>query len=222
VLILLLSFFNNSFKQPVDITVSIGKMWYIIIIQSLWLILPAYVANASAVVVGGGLPLDHGRLYKDGRRILGDGKTYRGLFIGTLLGMITGFSLAVAAYYINNTEYAYLGLNDFYLYPLMIPLVFSLCFGALLGDVVESFFKRRLGKERGENWFPFDQLDFLTGALVLSFLTSSALNISGLTHCNWFLESFTLWHILFLMLVTPILHVLSNLIHARSKKKKTS
>ncbi|MEM0493146.1 MAG: CDP-2,3-bis-(O-geranylgeranyl)-sn-glycerol synthase [Candidatus Thermoplasmatota archaeon] len=193
-------------------------MWYIIIIQSLWLILPAYIANASAVIVGGGLPIDRGRIYKDGRRVLGDGKTYRGLFVGTLLGMIAGFCLVIAAYYINNTEYNYLGLNDFGRYPLMIPLIFSLCFGALMGDIIESFFKRRLGKERGENWVPFDQIDFLLGSLALSFFSSSFVNLIGLTQYNWFLESFTLWHILFLILITPFMHILANLIHAKRKK----
>ena len=55
-------------------------MYYEIILQALWLILPAYVANASAVLVGGGTPVDSGKNWKDGKRILGDGKTWRGFF----------------------------------------------------------------------------------------------------------------------------------------------
>ena len=38
-------------------------------------IIPAYVANSIPVVMGGGPPLDGGRMWKDGKRILGDGKT---------------------------------------------------------------------------------------------------------------------------------------------------
>ena len=52
-----------------------------IILQALWLILPAYVANASAVLVGGGTPVDFGKNWRDGKRILGDGKTWRGLLL---------------------------------------------------------------------------------------------------------------------------------------------
>src|SRR2546427_13302198 len=43
-----------------------------------WFLLPAYVANPMAVVSGGGTPMDFGRTLRDGRRLLGDGKTWRG------------------------------------------------------------------------------------------------------------------------------------------------
>src|SRR5437773_6411567 len=39
--------------------------------------------------------------------------------------------------------------------------------GAMAGDSAKSFFKRRLGVEPGRPWIPFDQLDFVLGALVL-------------------------------------------------------
>ncbi|MFH1470329.1 MAG: CDP-archaeol synthase, partial [Candidatus Micrarchaeota archaeon] len=42
------------------------------------LVLPAYVANASPVILGGGTPVDFGRLFYDKKRILGDGKTWKG------------------------------------------------------------------------------------------------------------------------------------------------
>jgi len=113
----------------------------IIIAQAFWLILPAYIANASAVLVGGGTPIDFGKNWKDGKRILGDGKTWKGLIIGTLVGMIGGFGLSVASKYIAMTEFAFVGISDFYGFPLMMPIVFSICFGALMGDIIESFFK---------------------------------------------------------------------------------
>jgi len=194
-------------------------MVYEIIVQALWLILPAYVANASAVIVGGGTPIDFGKTWRDKRRILGDGKTWRGLFAGAFLGMTAGFGLVVAAYYINRSDYGFLGLNTFDNFPLMIPLIFSICFGALLGDIIESFFKRRIGKERGEDWFVFDQLDFIVGALFLSFITASVLAFTGLTKGNWFLESFSIWHIIVLLIFTPFFHLLANEIHKKIKKR---
>jgi len=39
--------------------------------------------------------------------------------------------------------------------------------GAMAGDAVKSFFKRRVGIRPGQPWIPFDQLDFIVGALAL-------------------------------------------------------
>jgi CDP-2,3-bis-(O-geranylgeranyl)-sn-glycerol synthase len=191
-----------------------------IIAQALWIIFPAYVANGSAVLIGGGKPIDFEKNWKDGRRLFGDGKTWRGLLVGTFIGMTCGFGLSVAAKYIDMYGYGYLGLTDFTGFPYMIPIVFSVCFGALLGDIIESFFKRRIGKKRGEDWIPFDQLDFLLGMLFFSFLMAGFLQLFGLTEVNWFFESFTLWHIVFLLLITPFFHVLANVLHGRNRSKQ--
>jgi CDP-2,3-bis-(O-geranylgeranyl)-sn-glycerol synthase len=196
-------------------------MDYTVIIQAFWIVIPIYVANASAVIVGGGAPIDFGKNWKDKRRIFGNGKTWRGLFAGTFLGMTAGFGLAVAAKYINTSEYAYLGLTDFEGFPLMILILFSLCFGALIGDVIESFFKRRVGKDRGQDWIPFDQLDFLIGALIFSFLMSELLYVLGLTGHQWFFSSITVWHILILLVVTPFIHVIANILFRKARKKST-
>ncbi|HDS59894.1 MAG TPA: CDP-archaeol synthase, partial [Thermoplasmatales archaeon] len=42
-------------------------------LEAVWLVLPAYLANASAVVLGGGTPIDFGKTWRD-KRLLGDGK----------------------------------------------------------------------------------------------------------------------------------------------------
>jgi CDP-2,3-bis-(O-geranylgeranyl)-sn-glycerol synthase len=194
-------------------------MDYTIILQALWLILPVYIANGSAVLVGGGKPVDFGKNWRDGKRILGDGKTWCGLFAGAFVGMTCGFGLAVVAKYAAMSDFAFLGLSDFEGFPLMILIIFSLCFGALLGDMVKSFFKRRIGKDRGQDWILFDQLDFIVGALVLCFFISWILQISGLTSGNWFFESFSLWHILVIVVITPFFHFFANFIHKKTKSR---
>jgi CDP-2,3-bis-(O-geranylgeranyl)-sn-glycerol synthase len=194
-------------------------MGYEIILQALWLVLPAYIANASALLVGGGTPIDFGKNWRDGKRILGDGKTWRGLISGAFVGLTGGFGLSVAAKYINMSDFAFLGLNDFTGFPLMIPIIGSICFGALLGDIIKSFFKRRIGKRRGEDWIPFDQIDFVLGVLFFSFLIAGLLQIFGITSNNWFFESFTMWHVLTLLIITPFLHLLTNYIHKKAKSK---
>lgn len=121
-------------------------MVYEIIIQALWLILPAYIANASALLIGGGVPIDFGKNWKDGNRILGDGKTWRGLISGAFIGMTGGFGLSVVAKYVKMSDFSFLGLNDFLGFPLMILIIGSICFGALLGDITKSFLKEELVK----------------------------------------------------------------------------
>ena len=49
--------------------------------------LPAYLPNPIAALVGGGTPIDLGRNFTDGKRVFGDGKTYRGLIIGIFAGI---------------------------------------------------------------------------------------------------------------------------------------
>ncbi|MBN1861825.1 MAG: CDP-2,3-bis-(O-geranylgeranyl)-sn-glycerol synthase [Candidatus Thermoplasmatota archaeon] len=196
-------------------------MDYTILVQAFWIVIPIYVANASAVIVGGGIPIDFGKKGKDGRRILGDGKTWRGLFAGTFLGMTTGFGLVVAASYISSSEYSFLNLTNFGGFPLMFPLLFSLCFGALLGDVIESYFKRRVGVDRGQDWIPFDQLDFLVGALFFNFIISEFLFVLQVTDRPWFFQNLTLWHIVVLLIVTPFIHVLANLLFRKLRHSKT-
>ena len=174
-------------------------------------------ANRTALLTGGGTPIDFGKKYKDGKRILGDGKTWNGLFVGAFLGITSGFGLSIVAIYANDSEFAFLGLNDFGRFPLMIPIVFSICFGALTGDILESFLKRRIGKKRGEDWIPFNQIDFILGALVLSFIIASLTHVLGFSKYNWFLESFTIWHIIVLLIITPFFHIFANFVHRKTK-----
>ena len=39
----------------------------------IWIMMPAYLANTVAVLTGGKYPIDQGKNYNDGNRILGDG-----------------------------------------------------------------------------------------------------------------------------------------------------
>jgi CDP-2,3-bis-(O-geranylgeranyl)-sn-glycerol synthase len=192
-----------------------------IIIQAFWIVIPIYVANASAVIVGGGAPIDFGKTLKDGHRVLGDGKTWRGLLAGTFLGMTAGFGLVVAAKYLNTSEYAFLGVTDFEGFPMMILILFSLCFGALTGDIIESFFKRRIGKDRGQDWIPFDQLDFLVGALLFSLVISELLFLLRMTSDQWFFSNITIWHIFILLIITPFIHITANVLFRKIKQKNT-
>lgn len=131
--------------------------------NSFYFMLPAYFANMAPIFVQNHLkflakPLDFGKSFQ-GKRILGDNKTFRGLVFGLLLGMLVFFLQKHIGYY-SLVDYNVSGYE----------LGFLLSFGALFGDSVKSFFKRRAGIMPGKPWIPFDQIDFVIGSVVFASL----------------------------------------------------
>jgi CDP-2,3-bis-(O-geranylgeranyl)-sn-glycerol synthase len=159
-----------------------------------WAMLPAYVPNNAAVLAGGGRPIDGGRSW-GGRRVLGDGKTWRGTAVGTLVGVL----LAVGLNTISDPVSTVVGIS---LPTFPLPAAIGLALGAMLGDIGASFIKRRSGRERGAAFPGLDQLDFVVGALLLAFLADA----------DWFLSTFTLGIIIVILVITPLLHVSTNII----------
>jgi len=132
-----------------------------VLINSLWFIFPAYVANSSPVIIGGGIPMDLGRNFIDNRRLLGNGKTFRGFFGGILAGMLIGAFQGII--------YPFTSLNDptnNFTTNAYIIRAFFLSFGALTGDLVGSFLKRRINLKRGAPFPIMDQIGFLVFAFL--------------------------------------------------------
>ena len=159
---------------------------------AVWAMLPAYVPNNVAVVAGGGPPVDGGRTWR-GDRLLGDGKTWRGLAAGTLAGLVLAVALTAVAP--AASAVAGVALPRF---PLAAAV--ALPAGAMLGDVTASFVKRRTGRERGAPFPVVDQLDFAAGAIVLALLAAP----------GWTLATFTLPVLVAVAVLTPALHLLTN------------
>ena len=67
----------------------------IAVLGAVYFMLPAYVANLSGLAFGGGTPVDGGKDYKDGRRLIGNGVTWKGLQNGTILGTLVGVVLGM-------------------------------------------------------------------------------------------------------------------------------
>ena len=174
----------------------------LIILQSLWFIMPAYFANSSAVLFKGQKPIDRGKKLKDKNRILGDGKTWEGTFGGLLTGTFVGF-----LQYIIYKKYILL-MSGFGFINYSLWLGFVLSSGAMIGDIVESFIKRRLNIKRGRKVI-WDKLDFLIGALFMGYLFFDISFIS-------------VWHIAFLMIFTPFIHKSFNIIAYLLKLKNVS
>lgn len=120
-----------------------------LIVEALKFIFPAYCANAAPVLAGGGLAMDFGKNWFDGKRVFGNNKTFRGFFFGLAIGVAVGL-----------VEWVLFG------YPLLFSLLSPL--GALLGDLAAAFLKRRLGIAPGGLLPIVDQVDFVVGAIVFS------------------------------------------------------
>jgi CDP-2,3-bis-(O-geranylgeranyl)-sn-glycerol synthase len=123
------------------------------VLQLVYLMLPAYAANMTPPFLrywkGWNPPI--------ARRLLGDHKT--------VLGFASGIGSAVLAAFVQS-RIAWEGSLVHSDQWLALGLRFGI--GAMTGDSAKSFVKRRVGIAPGEPWIPFDQLDFVIGALVLT------------------------------------------------------
>lgn len=146
-------------------------------LSALYILLPIYCTNGAPVIFGGGRPIDAGKCLSDGERILGDHKTIRGFAGGLIVGFVVGIF-----------EYAFISKE-----LLSVAVLASL--GALLGDLVGAFVKRRFRIKPGGSLPGLDQLDFVIGAvLMVSIVTQLSLAA-----------------VLILLLLTPPVHFLTNL-----------
>jgi CDP-2,3-bis-(O-geranylgeranyl)-sn-glycerol synthase len=110
-------------------------------------------------------PVDLGHTWR-GKRIFGDHKTWRGLVAGVVFGGLTGLFQMLVAQHANLSfipPYApnYNGAGAIWLGMLLGT-------GAGLGDCLKSLIKRQVGIAPGKHWFPFDQIDYIIGAYLLS------------------------------------------------------
>ena len=136
---------------------------FIFILKCFYLMLPAYFANMAPVMVKNidlfNFPIDFNKKINN-KPVLGKNKTYRGLIFGIIFAIIVAY-LQFLLY--NKGFFAGISFID---YQNWLLLGFLIGLGALTGDLVKSFFKRRLGINPGEKFIPFDQTDFVIGALI--------------------------------------------------------
>ncbi len=163
----------------------------VLLAQAFWLIGPAYAANAFPPLARGKNPLDFGKKIRN-KRILGDGKTIEGTMAGLMFGLFYAAVQIIVQPYIPLVVDGK-SLNLISMTPLVAVL---LVVGAILGDFIGSFIKRRAGIERGRSAPGMDQLGFLAVSLILaSFVVAISVEI---------------W--VSLLLLTPLIHWVANLI----------
>jgi CDP-2,3-bis-(O-geranylgeranyl)-sn-glycerol synthase len=174
--------------------------WIYEVVYAFFFIFPAYVANAIPVVLGGGPPIDLGRKWFDGKPIFGSHKTIRGFAAGVTAGTLTGLAQEFVLHSV--------APSDFVLpFQFSVFVGFVVSFGALLGDLAHSFVKRRISIVEGAPLPIADQLDFVAGAVLLSFLAPPP-HLNVLT-------------VAIIFVITLPTHLLTNVIAYLAGVKKT-
>ncbi len=127
-----------------------------ILLNVIWLLLPAALANASPPIFAKifpklDYPLDFYLNFND-KRVFGKHKTIRGMISAMIIGEVT---------YLTELNFMHQTLPN-------LPIYYGLAMGfsALLGDAVKSFFKRQLNITPGKSWFPFDQFDWIVASII--------------------------------------------------------
>ena len=182
-----------------------------LILAAGWLFLPAVLANMSPVFVGGGKPVDLGKNFFDGRRLLGDGKTIRGTIGGAMIGFLVGTIQIIILAAVGGLDTMWSFGDNYYAFI----IVLLIAFGALFGDLLGSFLKRRLNFKRGAKFPIMDQYDLVIGVIILLLILPFSR--------SWFLGSF-IYHphwitILGIILGTYLVHRISNLVAYKIGKK---
>ncbi len=142
------------------------------VLFALWFFLPAGTANMAPVPTAKvpGLrrlnaPLDFGATWR-GRRVFGAHKTWRGLVAGIIAAVAT---LGLQQYLVRT--YGWFGSAAGDAGYLALPTVWLgvlFALGALGGDAVKSFFKRRRNIAPGQVWLPYDLIDHIVGAAIVA------------------------------------------------------
>lgn len=149
--------------------------------RTVYFFLPAYLANAAPVIFGGGAPLDRGRVFGDGKPLFGSHKTLQGTISGILVGTVTGLVQGE------------------------LTRGFLLACGAIGGDLINSFVKRRINLTPGAPFPVFDQLSFIVLAVALVSLVPPPPS----------------WDMIIVILIATLpIHFLSNLFSFILKMKK--
>jgi CDP-2,3-bis-(O-geranylgeranyl)-sn-glycerol synthase len=176
------------------------ELFIIPLFVAIWIMLPAYFPNPVAALCGGGTPIDMGRNFFDGKRVFGNGKTYRGL----ITGIAAGIGIGLLQIWLS-------GIYGWEILPVhTFTSITLLSAGALLGDLIKSFFKRRFGKERGAKWPIADQYDLVAGAFLLLLILDP----------GWLFANVTIPVFIIILILTPVLHRVVNIIGYHIKVKE--
>lgn len=177
----------------------------------LWVLIPPYVASATATLPRGrGPPMDFGREWPgDHRRILGPSKTWSGFLVGSLIAALVGLFEA----WLILLAPPSLQLVPQYGPTLVaaIPVVVLLSVGAMSGDALGSFLKRRLHLTSGARVPLLDQLPMVAVPILFGAILAPSVFVTTF---------FSLEALGWLLVFTLGLHTLFNWVGFKAGLKK--
>lgn len=150
------------------------------------------------------VPMDHGKTWRDGKRIFGDNKTFIGFFsmiFFTMLAQVL-WGACCSWWNINGWNELYLFHSNTFVFNVLAGLLFG--FAYAIFELPNSFLKRRVDIQPGKTnsggigafFFVLDQIDSLLGVML------------GLV----FLSHISFWKYLAYILLGAVTHVSVNLV----------
>lgn len=143
---------------------------FLLVIKSAYFLIPAYFANMTPPIAKKldilkflNIPIDNNKTCRDARPIFGKNKTYRGYVVGVFGGII-GIVIQMLLYRYDFFKSISITGIDYTNIVLMLLLGVLMGLGAITGDLIESFIKRRLNIASGQSFVPWDQIDLVLGA----------------------------------------------------------
>jgi len=136
-----------------------------------------------------GKPVDFWKKFR-GSPILGSHKTWRGVIFGTLIGSLVALFQGWLYQFPTIQKFSLLDYHriNIFLFSFLISS------GAIFGDLFFAFIKRRLRLKSGARFLPFDQINYVIGAV---FFLSPFFEIGRETWITVFILTF-------------FLHIISN------------
>jgi len=143
---------------------------WLLLLKSAYFLIPAYFANMAPPLAKKlkifeclAHPVDNNKVLRDGRSLFGRNKTYRGFLVG-LIGGVLGAYLQMLLFNIPFFRSISVVGIDYSSHAVVLLIGMLMGVGAITGDLIESFFKRRLNIGSGEMFVPWDQTDLVMGA----------------------------------------------------------
>lgn len=166
------------------------------ILACLYFFLPAYLANMTPPLARRAnlfnfldRDVDFGKKFMD-QPIFGNHKSWRGVILGIFVGFVTvlvqGYLFQFPA--VQRISFLDYGQINIFLFGFLISA------GAVFGDLLFAFIKRRMKVQPGARFIPFDQTNYVIGSAV--FLTA------------FYKIGIIIWATIFLL--TFLLHVIFN------------
>ncbi|MBD3269912.1 CDP-archaeol synthase [Candidatus Peregrinibacteria bacterium] len=196
-----------------------------LIFISILFFLPAYIANMMPVI-GQNLPFSE-KIKKTAinEKLFGKNKTWFGIVFGILISTLICYIiyqiLLMYSASIHGEEYLKTVIfKSSYFFYLNIPSAVTISSGALLGDLIESYFKRRIGLKPGYALPFFDQTDFIFGAWIMYMIYISIPYFNQLFFKPNYDLNLYFYILLTGLIITPFLHLSANVIAYKLRLKK--